>query len=195
RKRPLRRGDERAQSGRFQAQNRRLFRRESCTVATEDNLAELRERGSHWITVKRGGVKPDQADVAVARDPDAAILAKKQDPFEADLADLHDGLNKPRSVKTYDKVLERLGRLRERYAMVNQHYDITVTKVPDGKACAVKWAPNAAFETRDARAGISVLRTSHTEWDLEKTVRTYWRLTRLEATFESLKSGLGLRPI
>ena len=32
RKRPLRRGDERAQSGRFQTQNRRLFRRESCTV-------------------------------------------------------------------------------------------------------------------------------------------------------------------
>ena len=40
-----------------------------------------------------------------------------------------------------------------------------------------------------------VLRTSHTEWSAEDTVRTYWRLTELEATFRSLKSELGLRPI
>ena len=201
-------------------------------IATEDNLAELRNRGYHWITVRRGGVRPDQADMVNARDPDAtietgsghearvwklshdpeneaqlciwsqarqerdaAILAKKRERFEAELADLHDGLNKPRCVKKYDKVLERLGRVRERYAMVNQHYDISVTKAPDGKASAVTWKPNVAFETRDARAGLYVLRTSHTEWDLEKTVRTYWRLTGLEATFESLKSELGLRPI
>ena len=201
-------------------------------IATENNLAELRNRGYHWITVRRGGVKPDQADAAGARDPDAtietrsgheariwnlshepeneaqlciwsqarqerdeAILAKKRDAFEAELTALHDGLSKPRSVKTYDKVLERLGRLRERYAMVNQHYDIRVTKGSDGKASAVTWVPNAAFNTRDARAGLYVLRTSHTEWGLEKTVRTYWRLTELEATFETLKSELGLRPI
>ena len=31
-------------------------------IATEDNLAELRKRGYHWITVKRGGVKPDQIE-------------------------------------------------------------------------------------------------------------------------------------
>ena len=31
-------------------------------IATEDNLAALRERGFHWITVKRGGVKPDQVE-------------------------------------------------------------------------------------------------------------------------------------
>ena len=79
--------------------------------------------------------------------------------------------------------------------MVNHHYDITVTKAPDGKACAVTWKRNAAFDTRDARAGHYVLRTSHTEWSVEETVRTYWRLTELEATFQSLKSELGLRSI
>ena len=39
----------------------------------EDNLAELRKRGYHWIPVKRGGVKPDQVDGVNARDPDATI--------------------------------------------------------------------------------------------------------------------------
>ena len=42
-------------------------------IATEGNLAELRKRGYHWITVKRGGVKPDQADGVNAQDPDATI--------------------------------------------------------------------------------------------------------------------------
>ena len=143
-------------------------------IATEDNLAALRERGFHWITVKRGGVKPDQVEAMKTQDPDAtfetksghevrawrlshdheneaqlciwnqarqekdeAILAKNRESFESDLADLHKGLSKPRSTKKYDKILERLGRLRERYALVNHHYDITVTKAPDGKAKAV----------------------------------------------------------
>ena len=201
-------------------------------IATEDNLAALRERGFHWITVKRGGVKPDQVEAMKTQDPDAtfetksghevrtwklsrdheneaqlciwsqarqekdeAILAKKRKSFEADLADLHKGLSKPRCTKKYEKILERLGRLKERYALVNHHYDITVTKAPDGKARAVTWKRNAAYDARDARTGHYVLRTSHTEWSAEDTVRTYWRLTELEATFRSLKSELGLRPI
>ena len=47
----------------------------------------------------------------------------------------------------------------------------------------------------DARAGHCVLRSSHTEWSVEDTVRTYWGLTEPEATFRSLKFELGLRPV
>ena len=108
---------------------------------------------------------------------------------------MHNGLSKPRCTKKYDKVLGRPGRLRERYAMVNRAYDITVTKAPDGKASAVTWKRNAASDTRDARASHYVLRTSHTEWNVKETARTYWRLTELEATFLSLKSELRLRPV
>ena len=200
-------------------------------IATEDNIAALRKRGYHWITVKRGGVKPDQVEVVNIQEPDAtvktrsgheawvwklsheheneahlciwsqahqekddAILAKMREKFEADLADLHDGLSKPHCTWNYDKVLERLGLLRKRYAMVSHDYDITVTKAPDGKACAVPWKRNAAFDTRDARTGHYVLRTSHTKWSVEETVRSYWRLIELEATLRALKSELGLRP-
>ena len=170
-------------------------------IATEDNLPALRERGFHWITVKRGGVKPDQVEAMKTQDPDAtfetksghevrawklshdheneaqlciwsqarqekdeAILAKKRESFEADLADLHKGLSKPRCTRKYDKILERLGRLKERYALVNHHYDITVTKAPDGEARADTWKRNAGYDTRDARTGHYVLRTSDTEW-------------------------------
>ena len=124
-----------------------------------------------------------------------AILARKREEFESELAHLHAGLSKKGYVKRYDRVLERIGRLRERYSMVNTHYDITIKKGEKGLASSVTWTRNSTCETRDSRAGLYVLRTSHTDWDLERVVRTYWRLTELEATFASLKSELGLRPV
>ena len=40
-----------------------------------------------------------------------------------------------------------------------------------------------------------MLRTSHVDWDIETVLRTYWRITDIEATFRTLKSEFGLRPI
>lgn len=40
-----------------------------------------------------------------------------------------------------------------------------------------------------------MLRTSHIDWDVETVLRTNGRNTDIEATFRSLKSKLGLRPI
>ena len=48
---------------------------------------------------------------------------------------------------------------------------------------------------KEASSGRYRLRISHVDWDLPSVVRTYWRLTDLEATFRSLKSELGLRPV
>ena len=39
------------------------------------------------------------------------------------------------------------------------------------------------------------LRAPYPDWDAEKILRTYWRLTDLENTFRQLKSELDLRPI
>ena len=39
------------------------------------------------------------------------------------------------------------------------------------------------------------MRTSQTGWDIEKILRTYWKLTGIEATFRELKTELSLRPI
>ena len=59
----------------------------------------------------------------------------------------------------------------------------------------MRWERNDQHARKDARAGTYVLRTSHTDWDLERVARTYWQLTEIEATFRSLKSEIGLRPI
>ena len=47
----------------------------------------------------------------------------------------------------------------------------------------------------DDGASAYVVHTSHTSWEIETVLRTYWRITDIEATFRSLKSELGLRPI
>ena len=219
-------------------------------LSTAATLAWLRERGYHWITVRRGGADPPEGEPDVSfhtrgGDPahawrlasaqegesqlclwsarrqakDDAILARQRERFEQALTDLQAGLGKPGCTKRYDKVVERVGRLKERYSRVSQQYTLEVERAaPDAQAApgksagkdsggarkarrgaplatAVRWQRNQQAERKDARAGTYVLRTSHTDWDLQRVTRTYWQLAEIEATFRSLKQEIGLRPI
>ena len=85
--------------------------------------------------------------------------------------------------------MERLSRLKERYKRVSGQYDQRVEKA--APAAAALCERNDQHARKDARAGTYVLRTSHTDWDLERVARTYWQLTEIEATFRSLKSEIG----
>ncbi len=194
-------------------------------ISTEANLAWLRAGGYHWITVRRGVSAPpgreadaafetraghdarawrlaagdDEAHLCVwsheRQQKDEAVLARQRHNFEDALRALHGGLSKKNHIKQFTKVMEKLGRLKERYRRVHRQYDIEVESGEKGRASAVRWRRNALHAERDRQAGIYVLRTSHVEWDLETVVRTYWKLTELEATFRSLKSEIGLRPV
>jgi hypothetical protein len=57
-----------------------------------------------------------------------AIQNQFAERFETALQSLADGLSKKGATKQYDKVLERIGRLKEKYALAAQYYDITLTK-------------------------------------------------------------------
>ena len=59
----------------------------------------------------------------------------------------------------------------------------------------MEWRRNGKHEERGRNAGACLLRTSLTQWDNERIVGLYWTLSAVEATFRSLKSELGLRPI
>lgn len=116
--------------------------------------------------------------------------------FEAALQTLADGLSKKGATKQYDKVLERIGRLKEKYALAAQYYDITVTKDDaSGKASAMQWTHLEKPHSRVSHPGVYCLRTNQNDWDEATLWRTYTMLTDLEAVFRSLKSELGLRPI
>ena len=129
------------------------------------------------------------------RATDEAMLARRRKRYEAALQHLHEGLTLPRRRKRYEKVLDTVGRLRERYRLVSGQYAVEVTKGEGPNATAVEWTRTKRYGARDAAVGSYLLRSSRTDWDTEQIVRTYWRLTEIEATFRSLKTELGLRPI
>ena len=131
-----------------------------------------------------------------------AILTNKRARFEAELRHLHEGLAKPGHTKKYERVLERVGRIRERYAKVSRQYDIDVQRDPgSGKkrprpnAVAVRFSCRPSHDEADAGAGAYLLRTSRTDWSLRDIVHQYLQITEVEAVFWALKSELGLRPI
>ena len=142
-------------------------------LSTEANLAWLRARGYPWITVRRA----------------RTARRTRRSPR---------GQARKGCTKRYDKVLEQLGRLKERYRQVAGQYDIAVER-GSGKgraaqlATAIRIEPNGKHPARDAQAGMYVLRTSHTQWGPERVVQTYWQLAEIEAAFRSLKGEAGLR--
>ena len=113
--------------------------------------------------------------------------------FEEKIQALADGLNKKRCVKKYDKVLQRVGRLQEKYAYAAQHYAIEVEKGEKGLATKLSFT-RTSIETKE-HAGIYCLRTNIMDWEADQLWRTYIMLTDLEAVFRSMKSELGMRPI
>ena len=119
------------------------------------------------------------------------LFAKR---FESALEKLAAGLHKKGTVKRYDKVMERIGRLKQRYARAARYYDITVEQDPStDKACALYWQRSQTID--DTFPGVYCLRTNQEEWDEATLWHTYTLLTDLEAVFRSLKSELGLRPV
>lgn len=112
------------------------------------------------------------------------------------LQKLADGLHKKRSMKKYDKVMVKIGRLREKYSRASKQYTISVEKdETTGNATSITWNKTAVENTTDSYPGVYCLRTSHADWDESLLWNTYTMLTDLEAVFRSLKSELGLRPI
>ncbi len=116
--------------------------------------------------------------------------------FEAALQSLADGLHKKGTVKRYDKILERIGRLKEKYSGAAQHYEVSVT--PDtesNQAVAIAWKRLEKPHSQATHPGVYCLRANFTDWDDQTMWDTYTMLTDLEGVFRSLKSELRLRPI
>ena len=202
-------------------------------VATEANLAWVREQGYGWICVNRGkrpappegepdldmvtaskqtlqawslGVEHGELRLHVRgeakKQKEDAILSAKRARFEAELFSLHEGLTVPGRTKKTERVLERVGRIRERYARVSGQYDIHVDrdpgrdkKRPGPNAKAVRYASRPSLEQADASDGACLLRTSRLDRNLQDIVEQYLQITEVEAVFRFLKSELGLRPI
>ncbi|HSN23496.1 MAG TPA: IS1634 family transposase, partial [Methylomicrobium sp.] len=116
--------------------------------------------------------------------------------LEEALDKLNAGLNKKGTLKNVAKIHERIGRLREKNSRVAQDYRIEVI-ADDEKTNAIRidWQRESKSAQKDQHCGVYCLRTNIKEWSEEQLWTTYIMLTEIEATFRSLKTDLGLRPV
>ena len=127
---------------------------------------------------------------------DQQINAQARSRFEAELSKLHEGLSKKGCTKKRDKVNQRIGRLKQRFSRVAQHYRIDCTLDEKSiNAVAIQWHFEPKEGSQATHPGVYMLRTNEVSWDDEQLWRTYTMLTDLEAVFRSLKSELGMRPV
>ena len=116
--------------------------------------------------------------------------------LEEALNKLHEGLSKKGTIKKYTKILERIGRLREKNSRVAQDYRINVIADEEkNNAIRIEWQREPQSEQKDKHCGVYCLRTNIPDWSEDRLWNTYTMLTEIEATFRSLKTELGLRPV
>jgi transposase len=192
-------------------------------IATADNLAAVQGAGLHYITVSRSRpqeipreglvvIKESNATTiqvkrltqegevilycqssARAR-KETAICTRMQQRFEEGLQKLAAGLTKPRGCRNYEKILGRLGRLRERYPTVARFYDIQVHQ-QQGQVHRLTWEITEPEKLRTVFSGSYYLRSNRQDLSDQELWSLYIMLTQVEEAFRALKSELGLRPV
>ena len=120
-----------------------------------------------------------------------SIKNKFQERFEAELLKADKALNLKNGTKRYEKVIEKIGRLKERFKRISHLYKITINKDDDsGKATKVKW-----LQKKEKKAsGVYCLRTYQQNLNEKEIWDIYTMLTDIEDAFRCMKSELGLRP-
>jgi transposase len=112
--------------------------------------------------------------------------------FEQELEKVQKALCKPHGTKRYDKVIEKIGRLKERFKRVSRHYEITVTKdKKTDRAEAVTWQR----KMQEDSCGVYCLRSNRLDFKEQALFDIFAMLTDVEDAFRSMKSELGLRPV
>jgi len=120
-----------------------------------------------------------------------SIKSQFQERFEAELLKADKALNLKNGTKHYDKVIERIGRLKERFKRISHLYTITIHKDADSeKATKITWARKKDKQT----SGVYCLRTCQQNLNEKEIWDIYTMLTDIEDAFRCMKSELGLRP-
>ncbi len=194
-------------------------------IASKANLDFLRDRNQSFLvgtprsrlgefdadlcTRDWRHVRPQVEVKRVLRDGETYILArsiqrraKEKAIRKRQLLGLHRDLRKLASrvsggrLKNADKVLETIGRFRERWPAASRFVSVDVGRDEGGQALSVSWSYDQnRLRVALARDGAYLLLSDKTDWSAEDLWRTYIQLTRAEDAFRAMKSNLLLRPM
>lgn len=173
----------------------------------EDNMEIVKEDVSAGIKIEVKRFNGDEETMLLCK---SALKQKKEqsmhDRIEALLIERLNyykaGLGLPRRMKKYEKILESIGRLKEKYSKVAKLYNITVIPKPDQtinvnqpEAADIIWGKkDSVYDEEIKNEGRYVLRTDLKKLSNKEIWETYIMLRRIEYSFLCMKSHLGLRP-
>ena len=163
-----------------------------------ENMEVIRQDDNYKVEVKRKQENNEAFLLCKStgrQKKESAIRTRQENLFLERLGYCLDGLTKKGCTKSYPKVIEKVGRLREQYPKASKVYDVEVT--PDEtakKAIDIKWAKKEQHHDSSSFDGCYTLRTDRLDLSDKEIWKTYIMLTRVESAFRSMKSSLGLRP-
>lgn len=131
---------------------------------------------------------------------DRGIRDRQESLFLEELKSTSDGLTKKGCTKRYDKILEKIGRLRQKYPKASKIYNINVIPKEEElktktKTKEIKWSKNEQYDAQVKFEGSYVLRTDREDLSDKEIWKTYVMLTRIERAFRTMKTSLGFRPV
>jgi len=167
----------------------------------QDNTVLVRETEQNKVTVYRA-IDAETKEIRLYCHSDQkakkeqAIRNRFHVRLEEALDKLNTGLDKKGTIKNYANILERIGRLREKNSRVASDYRIEVIADDEkNHAIRIEWQREPKSDQKDQHCGVYCLRTNIPDWSEQQLWTTYTMLTEIEATFRSLKTDLGLRPV
>jgi len=173
----------------------------------------VNDKKNREITLEKVLANDDSAYFMKVNSPTKALKERAmktlfEQRFEDGLECIEASLNKKSGVKIYEKVVERIGRLKQKYPSAHNRYKIEIEKqtVPvnckskSGKTkeiCTVlKWAKIAKADAqKQEECGVYFLRTCMKENEETLVWTVYNCIRNIESCFRTLKTDLELRPV
>jgi len=184
---------------------------------SRSNLKKYREAETKPVRVKDNRGREIELREVVVENGDSEYYLKVDSPlktlkessmhslfaqrFEDELKNISASIHKKGGVKKYEKVLERIGRLKAKYRSVNRMYSIEIEKDSKDKCTAIKWQsiPQVVTEKQEGH-GVYFLKTSLKKAgdsaEQEALTWTVYNCIRnIESSIRTLKTDLDLRPV
>jgi len=166
---------------------RRNFPEDFWSDSTEKGLSLYDQKNNLQVKlVKKDGEAWLHCHSEIKEAKEKAILSKKLEKFEHGLQEIQDGLTKKGARKSYQSIVERIGRIKERYG-VGSLYDIEIREA-DGEVTGIEYHQNPKGKAKQQQTGDYILRTNRLDLTEEEISKIHRSLTTVEDSFRSMKS-------
>jgi len=168
----------------------------------------VNDKKNREITLEKVLTKDDAAYFLKVTSPTKALKERAmktlfEQRFEDGLECIRGSLTKKSGVKAYDKVCERIGRLKQKYPSAHKRYKIELERQSvsqnnkTNEICtAMQWEKIAKLDAqKQDECGVYFLRTCIKETEETLVWTIYNCIRNVESSFRTLKTDLDLRPI